>query len=52
MPTPIEVLLDPISLAVIALYGALIAWEALVPARALPRVKAWKTKGSLPSSPT
>ena len=47
MPTPIEVLLDPISLAVIALYGALIAWEALVPARALPRVNAWKTKGLL-----
>jgi sterol desaturase/sphingolipid hydroxylase (fatty acid hydroxylase superfamily) len=45
MPTPIEILLDPVSLTVIALYGALIAWEALAPARPLPVVKGWRTRG-------
>ena len=37
MPTPVELLLDPMSLAVLAIYGALILWEALFPgARCLP----------------
>jgi sterol desaturase/sphingolipid hydroxylase (fatty acid hydroxylase superfamily) len=45
MPTPFEILLDPISLAVMGLYGALIAWEALAPARALPAVKGWRLRG-------
>lgn len=47
MPTPIELLLDPVSLTVIGLYAALIALEALAPARALPPVKGWKTRGLL-----
>ena len=37
MPTPLEILLDPVSLTVLALYGALIGLEALFPARPLPR---------------
>lgn len=45
MPTPLEILLDPISLIVIAMYIGLIIWEALFPARELPYVKFWKTKG-------
>lgn len=45
MPTPIEVLLDPITLAVMALYAALIAWEALAPARRLPAVRGWRARG-------
>jgi sterol desaturase/sphingolipid hydroxylase (fatty acid hydroxylase superfamily) len=45
MPTPIELLLDPVSLAVFALYGALILWEALAPARALPKVPGWRVAG-------
>ncbi len=45
MPTPLELLLDPVSLAVIALYAALIAWEGSFPARALPVVKGWKARG-------
>ena len=45
MPTPLEILLDPISLIVIALYVGLMIWEALFPARPLPRVKFWKVKG-------
>lgn len=45
MPTPIEILLDPISLIVIAMYGSLMLWEATFPARPLPKVKYWKLKG-------
>ena len=33
MPTPIEILLDPISLGVLALYGALMVCEAIAPGR-------------------
>ena len=45
MPTPIEILLDPISLIVIAMYIGLMVWEAVFPARELPYVKHWKIKG-------
>jgi sterol desaturase/sphingolipid hydroxylase (fatty acid hydroxylase superfamily) len=45
MPTPIELLSDPLSLMVFALYAGLILWEALAPARRLPRVKGWGTLG-------
>jgi sterol desaturase/sphingolipid hydroxylase (fatty acid hydroxylase superfamily) len=41
MPTPLEILLDPVSLIVLGLYGALILLEALFPARSLPRIKGW-----------
>ena len=47
MPTPIEILLDPASLTVFALYGALILWETVAPARALPSVPNWKLRGGL-----
>jgi len=46
MPTPIEILLDPVSLGVLGLYATLILWEALMPARALPRVKGWLLRAS------
>jgi sterol desaturase/sphingolipid hydroxylase (fatty acid hydroxylase superfamily) len=45
MPTPLEILLDPISLIVLAMYAGLMLWEALFPARPLPTVKYWKLKG-------
>lgn len=45
MPTPIEILLDPISLAVLAIYGGLMIWEAAAPGRALPRIRGWKLRG-------
>ena len=45
MPTLLELLLAPASLTVFALYGGLIAWEALAPARQLPRVGGWQLKG-------
>ncbi|MDH3432184.1 MAG: sterol desaturase family protein [Gammaproteobacteria bacterium] len=41
MPTPLEILLDPISLGVLALYAALILWEAIAPGRLLPKVRGW-----------
>lgn len=45
MPTPLEILLDPISIIALAMYAILIIWEALFPAMELPKVKNWKLKG-------
>ena len=45
MPTPLEILLDPVSLAVIALYAGLFLWETLFPGRKLPKMKFWVLKG-------
>jgi sterol desaturase/sphingolipid hydroxylase (fatty acid hydroxylase superfamily) len=45
MPTPLEILLDPVSLYIIGLYALLILWEAAFPARKLPKVKYWQVKG-------
>jgi len=45
MPTPIEILLDPVSLIILALYGSLMLWEAIFPGRKLPYVKHWKLRG-------
>jgi sterol desaturase/sphingolipid hydroxylase (fatty acid hydroxylase superfamily) len=47
MPTPIEILLDPISLIIIAIYGALMLWEAVFPGRKLPEIKYWRLRGIL-----
>ncbi len=47
LPTPLEILLDPISLIILGMYAVLMIWEALVPARQLPKVKYWKLKGSI-----
>ncbi len=44
MPTPLQILTDPISLTVFGLYGALILLEALFPARPLPRIRGWRTR--------
>ncbi len=45
MPTPIEILLDPISLIILTIYGALMLWEQIFPGRKLPVVKYWRLKG-------
>jgi sterol desaturase/sphingolipid hydroxylase (fatty acid hydroxylase superfamily) len=45
MPSPIDVLLDPVSLTAFAIYALLILWERLAPARPLPRAKAWALRG-------
>lgn len=41
MPSPLEILLDPISLGVLALYALLMFLEAIVPGRKLATVKGW-----------
>src|SRR3546814_5904057 len=45
MPTPLQLLLDPISLTVFAIFGALLLLAALFPARILPRVRFWRLAG-------
>ena len=45
LPTPLELISDPISYVVYGIYIVLIAWEALFPARKLPRIKYWRFKG-------
>jgi sterol desaturase/sphingolipid hydroxylase (fatty acid hydroxylase superfamily) len=45
MPTPIDILLDPVSLYILAMYLLLILWEAIFPARKLPAVAHWQVKG-------
>ena len=47
MPTPLEVLLDPVSLIIIAMYFALFIWESIFPGRKLPKIKFWKLRGIL-----
>ena len=47
MPTPIDILLDPISISAIAIYLGLIVWEQLFPARVLPKLKFWYLMGAL-----
>lgn len=45
MPTPFEILADPVSLALMAMYILLMVWEAIFPARKLPPIRFWKIKG-------
>lgn len=45
MPTPVDILLDPVSLTFTTIYALLVVWEGLVPARKLPHVPFWQIKG-------
>ena len=45
LPTPLEILLDPVSLIVYAIFGGLMLWESLFPARKLPKMKFWRLRG-------
>jgi sterol desaturase/sphingolipid hydroxylase (fatty acid hydroxylase superfamily) len=45
MPSPLDILLDPVSLYILAMYLLLILWEAVFPARKLPQVAYWRIKG-------
>lgn len=45
MPTPLEILLDPISLTILGIYALLMLWEAIFPGRSLPEIKYWRFKG-------
>lgn len=44
MPTPLQILIDPISLGVLCLYGILMIWEKIKPARQLPKVSGWHVR--------
>lgn len=41
MPTPIDILFDPITLGLMALFSALLVWERLAPARPMPALRGW-----------
>jgi sterol desaturase/sphingolipid hydroxylase (fatty acid hydroxylase superfamily) len=45
MPTPLDILLDPISLGILGMYSMLMLWEGIFPGRKLPVVKYWKLRG-------
>ena len=45
MPTPLDVLLDPVTLLILAMYFLLMLWEAFFPGRELPAIRFWKIKG-------
>nr|WP_299381186.1 sterol desaturase family protein [Allomuricauda sp.] len=45
MITPWEILMDPVSIAILAMYALLMIWEAVFPAQELPKVKFWKLRG-------
>ncbi len=45
MPTPIDILMDPVSQIFLAIYAALFMWEFIAPGRRLQTVKGWHLKG-------
>ena len=44
MPTPLEILMDPLSLILFAIYSGLILLEAITPGQTLKKVKGWIPK--------
>ena len=44
MPTPVDLLLDPLTWILLAMFAGLAAWEALAPGRELPRVRGWTAR--------
>jgi len=47
MPTPVDILVDPISLTFSGIYALLMLWEGIFPARKLPTVRFWQVRGIL-----
>ena len=47
LPSPLEIISDPISLIILSMYAGLMVWEALAPARKLPHIRHWKLKGMI-----
>lgn len=45
MPSPLEILIDPVSIAALMMYASLMLWEAVFPARPLPVMKGWRLRG-------
>ncbi len=44
MPSPIDILMDPVSLAIFALYAAMMLWEWAFPARPMPQIRGWRLR--------
>ena len=42
MPTPFQILADPVFLLIMAMYLVLMIWEAFFPARRLPPIPFWR----------
>lgn len=51
MPTPLDLVLDPVSLGIFALYAGLVLCEALAPARSLPAVRGWSSFSAMSRHP-
>jgi sterol desaturase/sphingolipid hydroxylase (fatty acid hydroxylase superfamily) len=47
VPTLLQLITDPVSVATFATYAVLLAWETITPARPLPRVAGWHVRGAL-----
>ena len=47
MPTPIEILMDPISLIVIAMFALLFLWETILPGHRQEQIRFWRIKGAI-----
>lgn len=45
LPTPWQILVDPVSIIVISIFFVLLIVEAVVPGRRLPTIKFWQIKG-------
>jgi sterol desaturase/sphingolipid hydroxylase (fatty acid hydroxylase superfamily) len=45
MPTPFDILRDPVTLMLLAMFAGLMLWERLFPGRPLPRVRGWLPRG-------
>ena len=46
MPTPIDLLLDPVTWLMLAMFAGLLLWEFVAPGRELPRVRGWAARTS------
>ena len=44
MPTPVDLLLDPLTWILLAMFAGLGVGEVLAPGRELPRVRGWKAR--------
>lgn len=45
MPSLADLIFDPVAVATFGIYAAMIACEAVAPARVLPRLRWWRTRG-------
>lgn len=47
MPTPIEILFDPVSIIVLTIFGSMLLLQILIPGRKLPRIRGWYLRASV-----